>query len=164
MRWLVWTFSLPLLHLLHWHHNLQEVQLVQQHVHFSIHPKAQWLSTECWHLEQNPRWLNHGKYCMSFVHYTWTCLMVVVVIHHCCEGGLLGWRALCSCPSPFLSEASFILTVPFCLAEQDTPVILIQEHGWCKDYLNMQSICIHNITYSDNITSYAALTMSCGLN
>lgn len=57
---------------------------------------AQWLPSECWHLEQIPCWLNHGKYCVSFVHHIWTWLMLVVVIHHCCEGGLPGWRALCS--------------------------------------------------------------------
>lgn len=37
-----------------------------------------------------PCWLNHGKYCVPFLHHSWTWLMVVVVIHHCCERELLG--------------------------------------------------------------------------
>ena len=65
------------------------------HAHLNT-PAPRWLSSECWHLEQIPCWLNHGKYCVSFVHHTWTWLMVVVVIHHCCEREPLGWRAWCS--------------------------------------------------------------------
>lgn len=39
---------------------------------------------EYWHLERIPCWLNHAKYCVSFVSHTWTWLTVVVVIRLCC--------------------------------------------------------------------------------
>lgn len=39
---------------------------------------------ESWHLERLPCWLNHAKYCVSFVSHTWTWLTVVVVIRLCC--------------------------------------------------------------------------------